>query len=551
MAVVFLSFILVSTSVWLAAQKQVEARVSSKMEAFALEQAALQSSRESVASHVEFIGRRALYNLSMDVISEGGRKIDNVPHEHSINKIFPTPAKVQAELCSIIVNGTRFADDATILAEREDTLMHWVDSLNKSTNRIGLNFAFEVENCGVQQSDAWHVDLVLEANVSISNNDKTLQLNRSYDSLNPIVARIPINGTLDAFITLMDYKAHNGEYGDNTLASVWDATIRQIYSSNNSLSDLAPVLVGEGSRGKGWAYGNVTSSPGLRETNPGQYLLFVEDVSDYCNEGEEITAIFEDDIAPGECNNRVLDQFVGVIVDGAPSNVFGTETEVYGECTCTYFTENETGNCLDCASRVSRVEVSEGCAVSVCPDKGNTRYANLVSVPFVTTGMTGSFTSTHVFPQEYVDSNKAVLIDSPGWCNSFEPSIGHFIYDIEALRETAICGYYLEDGDAPSFLQRLAGLRPSSLGGSAGVETMLVGMWARDPDSRVDHVYYGTSIDEGKIKGMPGCKDVEMCEDDNDVPLGHFLLDLDHSNYYGVSELRCEGDECDSNACVE
>ncbi len=573
LAVVFIMFIMIATSVWLATQKQSEERVTSKMESLALKQLAQQSTNEKIAAYVEFIGYRALLNLSNDTVTYAGGKID--AGETSNSRIFPSENDVKRELCSILQTGKRGVGSQPNfqLARAKDTLAYWNESMAKAAARQGLNFSFEVTDCRVQQNDAWHMNVQLDANVKISSRDGTLKLERSYSIRNsppdPIIAQVSINGTMDPYITIMDYK--NRKTLDN-LQSVWDANVRFIYTSPYTLSELAqsvqdPKKLGEGLRGKGWAYGNITEDPGAGDIEPKKYILYTLNSDQYCHEDytnrNQQFERFGKTLSYGQCNNEKLEQFVGVVLHGTPS-VCDTSSrndcpvparvQSVGSCTCTYNIVSEVGQCFDCVARYQPAQVSgAGCAPSDCPSRAdlgleNFVHANAITVPFVTDDApSGNLQST------VIDNHQSILINAPTWCNLDAAGSHAKIWDIEKLRDHAICGYYLQN-DAPTLLGRYSA---SSGRPSTGIESMLVGMWANDissTKSKLDWVYYGSGANVKKIKGMPGCKTFETCKQASSTPLGHFALDEPHyidgvSSSYELDEIRCDGNgaSCEDN----
>lgn len=127
------------------------------------------------------------------------------------------------------------------------------------------------------------------------------------------------------------------------------------------------------------------------------------------------------------------------------------------------------------------------------------------------------------------------------------------LYNIEPLRDMAVCGFFVESGRAPSFFQRMV-VNGDELNSAYGIESFAVGRWAiddsTDPDvkwSNVDFIYHkcwrgGSCPAAYKIKGMPGCKNKIMCSSNNpnEDGIGHFALDDSSASEYGVKhEFVC------------
>ncbi|MDD5336852.1 MAG: hypothetical protein PHS02_00020 [Candidatus ainarchaeum sp.] len=124
------------------------------------------------------------------------------------------------------------------------------------------------------------------------------------------------------------------------------------------------------------------------------------------------------------------------------------------------------------------------------------------------------------------------------------------VYDIENLRDAAMCTYYIHTGRAPSYPQRLSKDALSLSSTDYGIETFLVGTWAGGEDlpltlyqeySRVDWEFF-KKVDGEKIRGMPGCKNPNMCAAPvgSNAPLGHFALSPESIDLYEVQGIACE-----------
>jgi hypothetical protein len=115
-----------------------------------------------------------------------------------------------------------------------------------------------------------------------------------------------------------------------------------------------------------------------------------------------------------------------------------------------------------------------------------------------------------------------------------------YLYDIESLRDMAICTHYLKSERGPSYPQRLSSSWKDYAGGEFGMESFVVGTWAGGKDlplyneySRVDFEFF-RKIEGTKIRGMPGCKGYMMCSSEvgDSAPLGQFALSSDSIDIY-------------------
>ncbi len=110
------------------------------------------------------------------------------------------------------------------------------------------------------------------------------------------------------------------------------------------------------------------------------------------------------------------------------------------------------------------------------------------------------------------------------------------LIDIEDLRGAVLCGQYFESTKGATLLERMEG--KIETGDNKGIETFVLGLWAREPYSKLDHEYFSQKGGE-LIKGMPTCLTIDMCnKDDSDISIGHFRISRSSSNRYGMTYLR-------------
>jgi hypothetical protein len=187
-----------------------------------------------------------------------------------------------------------------------------------------------------------------------------------------------------------------------------------------------------------------------------------------------------------------------------------------------------------------------------CGDTGWEIYDNKVEVPvIVASGQFDLNSVTEVVKDagDYETSEQYVLIDNEYESRDMKMDGYHRIWDITALRDMAICGFYIH-GKGPSFFQRMLAGEP--IGNSElGIESFVVGRWAggagdmdNDDLSRLDWEFYGSGggFNPPRIKGMMGCKSKEMCSSDDAVKMGvgHFRLSRDDAvERYGLLGIYC------------
>jgi hypothetical protein len=121
---------------------------------------------------------------------------------------------------------------------------------------------------------------------------------------------------------------------------------------------------------------------------------------------------------------------------------------------------------------------------------------------------------------------------------------GAGLFDIEGIRDFTMCGYYMSNPAAPSYLQRLLQDSYSRNDTLYGIETFVIGNFAGDAavygsgsdvNSRLDRELF--SVKGIKIRGLPGCKTAATC---SDTPLtGIFALGQSSIDYYGLGAISC------------
>ena len=145
-------------------------------------------------------------------------------------------------------------------------------------------------------------------------------------------------------------------------------------------------------------------------------------------------------------------------------------------------------------------------------------------------------------------TEKFVLIDNEKESSSDKMSGYHRIWDITKLRDMTVCGFYVHAG-GPSFFQRMVANAQSLQSNELGIESFLVGQWAggaldthNDYRSRLDWEFYQNIQGQDEIKGMPGCKNAQMCKSDSDATsegVGLFKLTQNATERYGMDGIAC------------
>jgi len=115
----------------------------------------------------------------------------------------------------------------------------------------------------------------------------------------------------------------------------------------------------------------------------------------------------------------------------------------------------------------------------------------------------------------------------------------HKMYDIEGIRNLAVCGLYANSTEAPSFTGRLTNNYTAD---PFGIETIYSGTWvANTALSGVDHEYVA-GIGGVKVMGMAGCHDRVSCNISSGLQPAR--ISESHIGRYGLTNLTCTSDRC-------
>lgn len=305
--------------------------------------------------------------------------------------------------------------------------------------------------------------------------------------------------------------------------------------------------------GQGWVYGEVISSADAVKADPstwGLYILFIPG-SDALSlwSASNLTkfrgvilrapqaqpTVQKDQIVPGVKNGLACDFHMDMEIWTEDTTCLGCGMYVYGK-----------GLTSTSVCEVDKSKMTPGIKFE---RRGNDYYwylpgggIQLGSVPFAV--VSGG-----------LSTGDKVLIVAPADIGIPVHKNMH-VYDIEKLRGAVLCGNYFapgkySDGDAPlldqslygpDFFQRLeGGIDKTS---RYGIQTFVVGNWAKNKYSKLDWQYYGKK--EGTpVKGMPSCLDEKMCteRDDDQIYIGRFRINDDSDDLldaYGFSGILYE-----------
>lgn len=570
---VLLSFLLLSVTMWSRTIEAKEQRMPEKYGAEAMTVVLDELSDAKISEFANMSAKYALYRLDNFTYSWGPDYDFRLNYSDGDEPYFV--AEVDKSMYDLMTGGKTSNDnwDTKELKYGDEnksyTLAGWEDALKAACEERGLNISFgDVEDFKFNQTGTWNVTVYFTMDVNVSDNEGNMELKRKLTAN----ATFPIDGFVDPMIAY-ESTQRNSSIGDR------DPSERQIFrnSSYTVPYDASPVLLRDQyskdeqvAEGKGWFFGNITTDPCIWNDTDVKAKLYVL-VHDYFNESDGRDCGTGVNLTLAD----VADYFGGVIVTNLPKDNITIDNH---RSDCTYYIHKQY-KCLDCLTWTDAEPVVQpqpkGKSDCVGTDK-TIIPGTEVNVPFVAVDG-DNWRIGEINKWKDVNNDTHVLFD-----NEKETVLEdgyHRIWNIEPLRDLVLCGYYVETGNAPSFLQRFTRDGPKLEGEEYGIETFVEGRWAGGEDdrnhencSRVDHVFYNSSYSpyttcDGeqkgiRIKGMPGCKSKEMCTfgqaSDSlyfDAPLGRFVMDnasiedyTSDGKTHNVTLITCDpsiGSACD------
>ena len=425
---------------------------------------------------------------------------------------------VRLSLFELLSNGTavgsRFRGGVGMQNETSSSLTGWVQNLNASLKAIGVFVDdFEVSNFTLNQSDIDRLDYSFDLRLGLKDYANTSAVVRGYHISNSV----SINGLVDPALA----RESNAQAGDKQTVYRQFFFKRDIYPSpaSASVQNMNVQILG----GQGWLYAPLAKASGSAPLIPDaakDFAPITGDLGSYILVGtySEIKSL----------TPAVYESFGGYIITSAPtvandSCPGGAESNTFNP-----IKHSAPPNCT--ASFDASSGIMSGKPFIVAP---NFNPATAPECPLLADNKTGRcvlIISTYLEPE--VRANPAKKLD--------KSKAG--IYDVEGLRDFVMCGYYTQNAKAPSYLQRLlpdAYFRNSSL----GIETFVIGNYASnysiyDMNSRLDRELFNGSINGIKVRGTPGCRNLNSCADS---PItGIFAVSSGAKADYGLGPIACD-----------
>ena len=487
-----LGYILVSVSMWTASLQETEKRFSDRFRTSNIDLVMSQITEEKLRNLTELILYDSLARLN-DFSVQNPVRVGESDEFQYIRKAF----------FELVSNGTanpeNFETDNELSIGEDKSLSGWSKRFNSSISKTGLQLTdFSVSSFNIDDNYLGNLSYSIVIHVAIEEKSGTASVKRDYE----LNGDINIEGLTDPAI------ARKALSSDVDIQKQF--FFEPHYTSPNQVSpiDLTDQEAFQISEGQGWFYGPLIT------------VSAVKNIPDFEKDKHILVGTYEDiiNLRSSEVENPLSYQDFGAYIVTTTPVPLPTEPPFTSK---PYLVIN---NFALYTTEPGAVETENVLTIPECPEGQ--------CLLFIT-------------PYDYddIEINPSIRILPVG---------AGRIYDIEDLRDFALCSYYTNNPLSPSYLQRLLSdsfTRRSEL----GIDTFLIGKYIggagiesgvslpqpppyRDVLSREDRELFN-DIEGEKIRGMPGCKDKEMCSSDSLV--GHFRLGYEAMTSFITQEISC------------
>ncbi|MGV8084727.1 MAG: hypothetical protein ACP5N9_00560 [Candidatus Bilamarchaeum sp.] len=512
-----LTYILLAISVWVKAIETSERSYAEFYRQSTLDLTIAQITPEKVNNVSNMALTRALFNINQNAFS---------------NEVRPGPSADESQyirlaVYDMFVNGsanTTYFRGAAPADDNSSSMRSWVDGLNQSLLGIGLRVSnFSITDFRFNQTEISSVDYSFNMTLRLSDFANSSSVSRVYR----VVGKVNLNGFVDPALVRESRRLSTD--GSSTLYR--QLFFYQPYSnvssfSSNSIASVGPSVYG----GQGWLYNPLASASSSAATSSVPYAGSIAASS----RGYYILVGTYDDIVRVE---RDGPQFAGYIVTTTP-----TFTPSTSRCTVGTSHPNDESNTLNPIHYEDDCSAIINCAAGFCTDKpfivaNGFSPSSALNCPIINEDGTTSVGSCVLI------QNNASIQDVADRPSTKLLTASSGIFNLEPIRDLIMCGYYIGNPAAPSYLQRLL---PDSYNRSSpyGIETFIIGEYA-DPSyyngrSRLDRELFGPtgSVSGTNVRGLPGCRDSATC---SDSPItGIFSISATTARDYGLSPITCD-----------
>ena len=503
-----LTYILASISIWTKAVQENEKRFSDRFRTSNLDLVTTQITKDRLEKITKIVTYNALFKLNEFAA-------DNPVKSNGLSGSSGEFYYVNKTFYELIYYGKANADNFVTNLEldigAQNSFTGWIDNFNSSISKTGMQISsFSLDNFSIRQVAADTLNYSFDIHLTIEEKSGLASLSRDHK----LRGNITIEGLVDPAINREDK-----EHGSATPIE------KQFffYSGYQNSSNFTPRdLSIPASDGQGWFYGpmvHVDNAQGIQDNQRGRYIL----VGNYT----EIDGLNNASVSYGQFGAYIITRAADEVSSSCASNNQQNTINalLYSALDCS--NPDFSGAYIQTPNPfvvISNFNINSG---GDCPD-----------------GKCVLFVTKYSYEDVNADKEKKLASQSQAAA-----------YDIEKLRDFTMCSYYVRNYRSPSYFQRLFDDAFARNNSAYGVETFLVGKYIGgagidagapvvpsypDDRSRADRELFSNSsvIAGDKIRGMPGCRDFNMCSDDS--LLGHFRLGPDaKSDFLDGKDTSC------------
>ncbi len=535
---IVLGYMITSITLWSKSMETAERSYAEKFKISNLDLVVSQISKEKVEKFSDIAAYHALYTINSKSMTNP-LKSGN-PNSRETEYFYVKNAFWKA-LSNGTMDNSDFEGEISSYDETETntyTLAGWFSKLNSTIASIGLEISnYSLEKFNINQSSIEMLNYTFKVKFTVKDRANLAYIIRDYE----------INGTLN-ITGLQDPAMFRESYGKITKQFFFLKGAKNSVGPYDVPKDVNPIPIESGQEGQGWFYGPVVAANDLN-TRSTSVNIFERNSTILVGTYDEITSIIgipesEEGTPVGEGKgdpDAIIEPQTSTSAEYPHYLDFGAyiltnDPETFGTCDGVYI-QDKTFNAIDCDGqgdvvfKTATVIDKPFAVISGFSIEDLTNYPNV--------GRRVLFVNKNS-PEEINHDPKVKMNSDP------------VLYNIEEIRDMAICGYYVKDPYAPSYFQRLFADSYNLNDTEFGMESFVFGKiiggedgTISDDNSRLDKELF-SGIESSKIRGMPGCKNVAMCTADS--PVGHFRISTNSSKEFltetYASKIVCDNDDC-------
>lgn len=565
LALILVSFMMISVQLWAAAQVAQEQRASTRFNLEALRTSLALVGDQSLSNFANASMIYAITKLSLNIenntdISVLGLSCDTGGGVCTLGSgLFPDgTASANKSIYELMMNGSTagsntrgnyalFSPNLSYAPEEQKYQMsNYFNTTRAAAELLGYQITWGTPtNFTFNQTDAYTLNVYFNVPVTLTDSQNRLSVNKMLHAN----ASLSINGLTDPYVMRQDIAYRPGlPIAQRPHRNVY--IVPEYNSSDDAKARLIARPTADATEGIGWFYGPVTDldnnsfTPDGRVYNLSRISQFIFK-TDNASKAVEMSRYF----------GAIL--FTGSYQEDDPASVIALNSTVNGNCNYTTYTQTHCINCLlytsgngspGCPSTPASVDINP----LTIPVRTDIPYIAIktdlppvtpnfaLQLPEVLIQNNNNYTTVFGNPPRYTNlplSQALSKFSEDTTATPYNLQAKSRVYDLNGPRDMAICGFYVRSYFGPSYLQRWVALPPYQSGirysrTNEGIESYVVGRWAAGADdphvianpsaerrSRIDYQFYQDSSNLPMCigpfdKGLPGCKSAEACASD-------------------------------------